>query len=361
MSTIDKYILRTFLRNLALVLLTLIALYSLIELIEKVDDFIENEAKFAYYLLYPLFNLPVIISNTLPMSVLLATFVTIGGFSRTSQLTAMFSSGISFKSISRPLFLCSLILAALVMLGNLWLVPWSSREANYILRTKVRGKSSPEVSSMDLYFRDDNRIISINQAFPARDFVLGLTIIEFDDKFMPVKRIQAEKALYKQDGRWRLKNVVIWDFASSTRTVTDFNQQAELHIDLKRSASEMLQLSDRPEDLTINELFNTSVKLQHEGYDPKTYQMEAQVRFANTAVPVIMILVGIPFALQRGRNASFSRGILISLVIFACYFILQAIFSVFGIINVLPPLVAAWAANFLMALIGTWCFLRVES
>ena len=89
MPILDRYILNAFLRNLALVLLTLVALYSLIEFLEKVDDFIEHRAAVKYYLTYPLSHLPVILSNSLPMAVLLATFATIGGFSRSNQLTAM--------------------------------------------------------------------------------------------------------------------------------------------------------------------------------------------------------------------------------------------------------------------------------
>lgn len=360
MSTLDRYILKAFIRNLALVMLTLVVLYSLIEFLEKIDDFIEYQAELSYYLLYPLYSLPVIIFNSLPMAVLLATFATVGGLSRTSQLTAMFSGGISFNRFSRPLFLCSLVLAMLVMVANLWLVPWSSRESNYILRTEVRGKNDPEVTSHDLYFREGNRIISVSEAFPERKVVRGLTILEFDDHFKPVKRIQAVKAQHVKNGFWQLENAVIWVFDPTTRAVIAFDRPPELIVDLKRRASEMLQLSDRPEDLTINELFYAAAKLQDEGYDPKAYQVEAQMRFAKAAIPVIMILVGIPFALQRGRNTSFSLGIVLSLVIFAGYFILQAIFAVFGTIAVLPPLVAAWAANFLMALLGTWFYLRVE-
>ena len=80
MTTLDRYILRAFARNLALVLLTLICLYGLIEFLETVDDFIEHKAALKYYLLYPIYLLPVILSNSLPMAVLLATFPTIRGF-----------------------------------------------------------------------------------------------------------------------------------------------------------------------------------------------------------------------------------------------------------------------------------------
>jgi len=360
MSILDRYVLNAFAKNLALVLLVLISLYSLIEFLENVDDFIEHQAELKYYLLYPLFDLPIIVANTLPMAVLLATFATIGGFSRSNQLTAMLCGGVSFSRISRPLFLGSLFLALIVIIANLWLVPWSSRETNYIKRTEIRGGSSAEVSSKNIYFRDGDRIVSINHAFPERSIILGLTIVEFNTKFMPIMRIQAEKAKYVSDGQWQLTNAVIWNFSPETKAVASFNRKPELLFDLKRQPSEMIQLLDRPEDLTINELLHLSNKLQNEGYDPKAYQVETHVRFAKAAIPIIMVLVGIPFALQRGRNASFSRGIVISLVIFVIYFILYAVFAVFGAIAVLPPIVAAWAANILMALIGTWLFLRIQ-
>jgi lipopolysaccharide export system permease protein len=360
MSTLDRYILQTFVKNLALVLLTLISLYGLIEFLERVDDFIEHRAGLKYYLLYPFYHLPVIISNSLPMAVLLATFATIGGFSRSSQLTAMLSGGISFTRIGRPLFLGSLVLAILVLIANLWLVPWSSLESNYILRSEIKGRTSESVSGKDLYFRDGNKIVSISHSFPAKGVILGLTIVEFNDKFLPTKRIQAEKAKYVENGHWRLENAVLWDFIPETRAIASFEQKAEMLLDVKRQPSEMLRLWNRPEDLAINELLHLTEKLRDEGYDPKPYQVETHTRFAKSAIPIIMVLIGIPFALQRGRNASFSLGIVISLIIFIVYFILYAVFAVFGAIAILPPLVAAWAANVLMALIGTWFFLRAQ-
>jgi len=361
MPILDRYILSAFLRNLALVLLTLVTLYSLIEFLEKVDDFIEFRAEFKNYLTYPFFHLPVMLANSLPMAVLLATFATIGGFSRSKQLTAMLSGGVSFIRVSRPLFISSVILAVIMLFANLWLVPWSASESHYILRTEIKGKSTQAVSSKELYFRDGNQILSINQAFPAKGLLLGLVVVEFNDNFMPVKRIQAERAQYLEKGQWRLQNAVIWKFSPETKAVASFQQQAELLLDLKRQPSEAVRLWSRPEDLPIGKLIDFTEKLESEGYDAKPYQVEINVRFAKAAIPIIMVLVGIPFSLQRGRNTSFSLGIVISLVIFVIYFILYATFNVFGAIDVLPPLIAAWAANILMALIGTWFFLRINS
>ena len=360
MSTLDRYILGTFIRNLLLVLLTLVALYSLIEFLEKVDDFIEHRAALKHYLLYPVYHLPVLLSNALPMTVLLATFVTIGGFSRTNQLTAMIGGGLGLGRISRPLFLGSLALAALVFFTNLWLLPWSARESDYLLRTEIKGRDARDAVTEDLYFREGSSIISVVRAFPAKNEVFGLTVVEFNQQFIPTRRIQAEKAIYQHDGHWQLDDTVIWRFDPETRGVVAFERQTELSLDLKRGPDQMLQLWNKPEELPFGELLQLTDKLSAEGYDPRPYQMESYGRIARSIVPVIMVLVGIPFALQRGRNASFALGVVVSLVVFLVYFVLSAIFAVLGAAAVLPPLVAAWAANLLMVLVGSWLLLQTQ-
>ena len=174
------------------------------------------------------------------------------------------------------------------------------------------------------------------------------------------KRIEAEQATHLQDGRWQLANTVSWQFNPETRGVAAFERQKQLLLDLDRQPDEMLQFWHKPEELPFGKLLALTDKLRAEGYDPRPYQMESQARVARAAVPLIMVLVGIPFALQRGRNASFAFGVVVSLVIFLAYFVLSAIFTVLGSAAVLPPFIAAWAANLLMALVGTWLLLHTQ-
>ena len=223
MLTLDRYILNIFIKNFFLVLATLIALYSLIEFLEKVDNFIENEAAFKYYLLYPLINLP--------MATLLATFATIGGLSRTSQLTALMSSGVSFLRIGRPLFIGGTFLSLIVIIGNLWLVPWATRETNYIRKTEIPGNQQGVEKASDIYFRDGNRIISANHSFPAKELLLGLTVVEFNEDFMPVKRIQAEKALSAKNSEYEAINKELEESLERTQQLnTRLEESVEQHI-----------------------------------------------------------------------------------------------------------------------------------
>jgi lipopolysaccharide export system permease protein len=73
-----------------------------------------------------------------------------------------------------------------------------------------------------------------------------------------------------------------------------------------------------------------------------------------------MGFLGVPFALQRGRNSNIALGIGLSLGIGIGYFIIQSLVTAFGYSNALPPLIAAWSANFIFLLMGIWLLLNVK-
>lgn len=361
MRTLNRYIALMFIRFSLMILAALVSLYALIDFLEKIDDFIEHGARFSHYILFPLYNLPLILSNTLPMAILLGAFATIGALSRTSQLTALSGGGVSFLQISRPLFLCGLLLCGLALLGNGWLLPLANREAHYLVETELEGSNAFDIKRENLYLRDAGKILSIDHVFPAKGLISGISILTFNQDFVLEERVEAPRGRYSKDGSWILENVKTWKFAGSPRQIAAFDHQQELLIDLDRGPDRLIRRWQNPEDMTLPELFRQSGELVAEGHDAKSYQIEKHLRIAKSASPLIMILLGIPFALQRGRQASFSLGFIASLVIFMAYFLLQATFTAFANAAILPPWIAAWAANLLLVLVGAWLFLRTQN
>ena len=361
MTTLDRYIASLFLKNLAFVLLALVSLYAVIDFIEKVDDFIEHQAAFIYYLLFPLYNLPVMISNTLPMAVLLSAFAPIGGLSRTTQLMALLSGGISLSRISRPMFLVGVLLSAGLLLCNLWLTPLGIQETAFIKDVEIRNKTHAlSTEAKDLFFRNGNRIVHIQRSFPQRGTLLDITVITFDEQFKPVERLHAESGQYGRAGEWLLDTVKVWQFSPADKAIQGYDAYAEWPLNLGKDPSEVTQLWNNPEEMSQAELYHIIAMLKADGHDPRSYQLESHLRISRACIPLIMILLGMPFALQRGRQASFALGVVISLAIFIVYFVLYAVFAALGGSAILPPLAAAWSANILMTLIGTWMFLKAQ-
>ena len=361
MNLLNRYIISIFTRFFLVILVALIALYGLIDFLEKVDDFIEHGARLSHYLLFPLYNLPLILSNTLPMAILLAAFATIGSLSKTSQLTALSGGGISFAQISRPMFLCGLGLSLLAFLSNAWLLPLANREAHYLVTTELEGAKTLETDREDIYLRGDDFLLNVDNAFLDRGEISGISLLLFDTDFQLLERYEAARGHYLDDGKWELQDVHQWKFEPETRQVTSYDKHKAMIASLKKTPQELVEFWQNPEEMTLTELFGQIDRNTREGHPAEIYRIEAQVRLAKSATPLVMVLLGIPFALQRGRQANFSLGFIISLLIFMGYFLLHATFTAFAHATILPPWIAAWSANILLALLGTWFFLRMQN
>jgi len=361
MRIIDRYLTTLFLRQLGLILATLVGLYGLIEFVERVDNFIEQQASWLQYLRYPLYKLPLMATQTLPMALLLAAFATVGHLSRTQQLTALRSGGISFWQATRPLFLCGALFSLLMLVANSWVVPWSNRESRYILHTELSEHRDSGQQNRDLYLRDGQLILCVDQSFPHRGEIQGLTLLDLDPHFNLQRRLEAASAHYVTGHRWRLQGVTEHLFDPDTHAISGFAKRDEMLFDLGYGPHELSEIWAEPEELSLPELAAFAEQLRRQGQNPRRYEIEQHVRGAQSLMPLIVILLGVPFALQRGRQATLGVGVALSLGIFVVYILLQAIGMALGSAGLLPLPLAAWSANLLLLLVGSWLFLTRDS
>ena len=73
-----------------------------------------------------------------------------------------------------------------------------------------------------------------------------------------------------------------------------------------------------------------------------------------------MALIALPFAFKIGKRGAL-YGIGIALVLGIFYWIVFAIFTKFGEVGNLPPILSAWSANILFAIAAVYLFLNVET
>ena len=133
MKLLNRYILATFVRVLLLALGAFVGIYLLIDFFEKINDFINHNAPLSLYLLYFLNKIPQVATQIIPIAILMATFMTLGGLSRTNELTAMRSCGISLWRAATPLLASALLLSLTVLAVNEYIVPVTAKKANDIL------------------------------------------------------------------------------------------------------------------------------------------------------------------------------------------------------------------------------------
>ena len=238
-------------------------------------------------------------------------------------------------------------------------MPWSARQSRYILTTEIKGNNPMTQHTENLYFRDGQRIISVVESFPERGEVQGLTLLEFDAAFHLTRRVEAVSARHLDGGAGCCRGTER-TFDPATQQIISFNRQRELPWTWPTSRGndgDLVQTGG-------NDVPGTAPPGRphapvRAGFQP----LPGGVATAPGPLrhPMLMVLLGVPFALHRGRKASLGLGIAVSLATFLAYFALQAIGMAFGTAGLLPLPLAAWSANLLLLLVGAWLFLTLDN
>jgi lipopolysaccharide export system permease protein len=359
MNLLNRYILGAFVRVFALSLGAFVGIYLLVEFFEKVDDFIEYQAAPSDYLVYFGAKIPLVLTQVTPLAVLLAAFMTLGGFSRTNELTAMRAGGISLWRISAPILAVGLAASITVLALAEYIVPPAAAKTNYTLEISVRGKTEEALKRENLWFREGQSIIHVDIAAPEENKLAGIRSFLMDEDFRILTRFDAPRAEYR-DGEWIAEQAVLRHFDPGTGELIGMERHALSPVAMKRSPKEFEVSEARNDEMTFQELRRLAQRLQAEGYEAVRYRVDLQARLAMPFSNLIMAFLGIPFALRKGRGTSLAVGVSIALAIGLTYYLLQSFLMAFGYASALSPLIAAWAPNLLFLLLGIWLLLTVR-
>lgn len=359
MKVLNRYLLIYFSRILSLCSAAFIGIYLLIDFFEKVDDFIDHKASSWDYLSYLINSIPFIFVQILPLAILTSVVLTLGGLGRTNEVTAMRACGVSLWKIVQPIMALSLILSLIFLLLNEFVVPWNSQQLNQLLEIKLKGKQQVQLTRHEIWYRGENRIINIAVANPQKKKIEGITIYTFNDQQRVVKRTSARQA-YFSGGSWQAQELTTRTFAPDTGDLILAKTSATQTLNLEREPEDFLTREDINSELNFLQLAELAKKLELEGYDSTHQRVDMHNRLSAPFTCLIMGFLGVPFALQKGRRGNIALGIGISLGVGIAYFIIQSLVTAFGYSNALPPIIAAWTANFIFFLVAVWLLLNVK-
>ena len=100
--------------------------------------------------------------------------------------------------------------------------------------------------------------------------------------------------------------------------------------------------------------------LRNSGYDTTRLEVAYHAKFAQSLTPLVMMLLGLPFAFKVGRRGSL-YGVGVALLLVLIYWATYAVFNALGLETVLRPAIAAWTPNVLFGLLGTYLLLYVRT
>jgi lipopolysaccharide export system permease protein len=357
MKIVTRYILGTYLKLLGLCIGGLASLYLILDFLEKIRRFTKAKTEIGTILVFFACKLPMMIAEVMPLAVLLATMLAMGSLSRTQELTAMRSCGMSLKSITGPILATAFAVSVALLFAREFVIPQTYQQARYIEDVKLKKVDyGTFFRQNNIWYREGNVVMQAKLFDPRTRVLKGITLWE-NSGVDPVRRIDAKEGEWIS-GQWVLRDVTERDFrAESLVATTDFREKT---FPLKLTVNDLKKVAKDAEDMGFLELRRYCNKLTKGGFDATRYLADMHAKIAVPFGCLIMAFLGVPFSLRGGRSGGTASGIAKSLGVGFAYMVTSAVFLSFGHNGILPPAVSAWAANFLFAVGGAWLTLTME-
>ena len=360
MRILSLYVAKAYLRMLFLCLGAFIAIYQVVDFTEKIARFTRSGGHWYHIAYFFIAKTPEIISQAAPLAVLMATLLTLGTLSMNSELTAMRSCGVSLARITAPILVIALLVSLFILFVGELVLPRSYAARTYTPEVLIEKKSpSTYFRQHNIWFREGEVILRASLFDPGKRELKGITLWELKPgTTQPIKRTDAVSGTLDEHG-WVFSAASVREFQGGE--VLSTRKFANLRVNLQLKPADLKVLGKYSDSMTIAELRRYCDKLKAGGYDPTRYLAQMHSRFSMPFACAIMAFLGIPFALRSGRSSGIAFGIGLSLGVGFLYVIVNSITISFGQVGLLPPMVAAWATNFIFLLAGIWLSMSIEN
>ncbi|HEY6972678.1 MAG TPA: LPS export ABC transporter permease LptG [Nitrospiraceae bacterium] len=362
MTILFRYILREYARIFLMCFAGLMTIYLVIEFFEKVRRFLNYDASWIDVLAYFALKTPAISFQIAPLAVLMATLLTLGLLSRSHEITAMRSCGISLPWIASPFLLFAAGVALILLSFSSTIIPLAADKAEDIKVTKIEKR--PPAATLTIqqpWIRvGPYTLMNVTSGAVGGTKIGGIRLFQFERGFRLVDLTEAEEARYG-DQEWMLYRGRHRRFLpDGSVSVVEFDQQP---IALPLIPEDFTsRFGSDSENMTFRDIRSYTARLSHEGAQLSRLLTDYYGRVAFPFVTIIMVLVGIAMSLRRSgvRGGSMAIGIGQSLAVGFCYWTTHSIAIALGRGGALSPMMAGWAANMLFLSFALYLMLKVR-
>jgi lipopolysaccharide export system permease protein len=327
-------------------------------------------------------EIPQILAITIPISILLATFLTFQKLSSQSEIIAMRAAGVSFTRLMRPVFYLGLVGLVVCFILTEFIVPFTNPFAQkvYMLALYKNPISTKGVKGFSYFEKDSNdatrRIFYVRKF--KNDMLKDVVILDFSKKGVSMIHTARKGEWDAKRGGW-----ILYDGSSSYIKNSDVNTKKK-KVDPDDFNTDALHLVTNfketliPSSLNPNEILKDMsnvrdmnfLKLRkliqsHEKGKIFTDKLnEYKTKYFNKyAYPFscfLLALIGACLGITGRRRAINWGYIALGLIVFVFY-MSQTVFDSFGQSGKIDPLLAVWMPNIILGSIATGVyFYRAE-
>lgn len=350
---ISKQLIETFLLGIIIFTAIMFASDTFLGIVKQISSYgIPLKAAFLMIIL----KLPSIIVLTIPMGVLLSSILTFNKLSTSFEISVMRACGISITRLALPVFIFGLTAGLLSFAINEFIVPAANYQTRMLTLWAIEQRNIPE-GKTNFSFKElnDNKLKRLFYIDSYSNKTLkGVTVLDMS-KRGSIQILQSKYGSATPDF-WNFNQGVLYTISQNGKTMntTVFNK-LKLFSEMTLSGKHK---NGRASELNFIQLANhIKNKKSIAGDDLNELIIKLNEKFAIPIASLLVALIGVPLAITRPR-VRFNRGLLFSILIIFCYYLLRAISISIGEAELMNPILAAWLPNLMITLFGGILFYR---
>lgn len=288
-----------------------------------------------------------------PVAMLLAAAVTASALRRTSEYTALRALGLGPWRVALPVLAVALVTAVTFATFDDTLVVGASARAEEIMAVRFhRGGAWQRWHEPKRWFRgrDGRRIYHLRGSGAGRTFE-RVTLLEVTGDFRLSRRIDAARMSPEPSGDWLLEEVEERIFSRKEASLQRFARKV-YHFDEDPEAFSVLP--GRPAQMRRATLLEQAELRRRLGLPSADFDLEWHNKLAYPLACVPAALLAVALALRRKRRGHLTVALMEAIGVSLVVWSIQGVTWSLGLAGRLPPLVAAWTPNALLATAGIW-------
>ena len=356
MQILARYIASAFLKNLVLALSGLTVLFFFQTLLTKLNDF-----PIYQLLIFTFYDIPQMMVVVAPPSALVATVLTFSGLSKTNELVACYSIGISVRQMVSVIFPVVFVMCCLSLVVQDRILPafYEKKSLFYWRDIKKQQDFFLDVKQDKIWYRSNNMIYHIKTFNPQNQFIEGVGIYVLNRDWSLEEFIEADSGYFEGVDSWRMLKAKITRFDQKT----GFPRSETVpftSVKLKERPENFKEIEKEVDRLRIKDLvrfINTNKKA---GISTKGSEVKLHSRFALSFIPLIMCLLAVPFSVSLNREGRMGRDILVAFSITFFYWLSFSVSLSLGTSGAISPVLAAWLPSVIFGSFAVFLLKRMQ-
>jgi len=336
MPALFRWIFFGCLGRIAATLATLVAIFLIAEAFDKaryLGHGIDGKLLIEYLIL----KIPFMISEFMPVVVLLATSILLIELSRHQELVAMRAAGLGVNKVVVPLLVAASLVAALTFVISEWVTPATNLRLDKIERVNIH--HLPDTKQGVQWLKDGPRFFRL-QALGGGIF--RLIMLQTDAEGHWMERLEADRATY-QNGTWQMDNVYVSHPAGENMDLHKVE-----HMTVASSVGPDTADPPEPRHMRFFELMQYSHNLERAGLAAAGFRFTLHRKLAVPLSCLIMVLLAVALCMNMGgRLGSASWGVVAAIGLGLGSYVMGTATQLLTLADYLPAGFSAWLPDIL--------------